>query len=70
MPIVLMQRAWRDDPKYKDTEFCVYHYPQRYFDFIAGGERFVYYRPARDAKAAEVSSMRAFPSADGGDAWQ
>jgi hypothetical protein len=32
MPLVLMQRAWRDDPKYKDTEFVVYHYPRQYFD--------------------------------------
>lgn len=36
MPLVLMQRAWRDDPKYKDTEFCVYHYPRAYFDRING----------------------------------
>jgi hypothetical protein len=28
MPLVLMQRDWRDDPKYKDTEFVVYHYPR------------------------------------------
>jgi hypothetical protein len=56
MPLVLMQRAWRDDPKYKDTEFVVYHYPQQYFDQIHGGERFVYYRPARDAKVGEASA--------------
>ena len=37
MPVVLMQRAWKDDPKYKDTEFVVYHYPQQYFDRIRGG---------------------------------
>jgi hypothetical protein len=51
-----MQRAWRDDPKYKDTEFAIYHYPQQYFDQIRGGERFVYYRPARGAKAGEEST--------------
>lgn len=51
-----MQRAWQDDPKYKDTEFVVYHYPQIYFEQIKGGERFVYYRPSRGAKAAEASS--------------
>ncbi|MGC2129785.1 MAG: hypothetical protein WA629_06785 [Candidatus Aquilonibacter sp.] len=56
MPLVLMQRAWRDDPKYKDTEFCVYHYPRVYFDQIQGGEQFVYYRPSRDAKTAEAST--------------
>jgi len=56
MPIVLMQRAWRDDPRYKDTEFVVYHYPRQYFDEIGGGEKFVYYRPARDAIQAEAST--------------
>ena len=56
MPIVLMQRAWQDDPKYKDTEFVVYHYPVRYFDQIKGGEKFVYYRPSRGARANQASS--------------
>src|ERR1700728_651415 len=56
MPLVLMQRAWRDDPKYKDTEYSVYHYPRQYFDQIHGGEKFVYYRPAREATAAEASA--------------
>ena len=67
MPLVLMQRAWRDDPKYKDTEFCVYHYPRSYFDQIRGGERFVYYRPSRDAKAAEASAY--FGCGELGDWW-
>lgn len=67
MPLVLMQRAWRDDPKYKDTEFCVYHYPQQYFDQINGGEGFVYYRPARDAKAEEASAY--FGCGELGDWW-
>jgi hypothetical protein len=56
MPIVLMQRAWRDDPQYKDTEFVVYHYPRQYFDEIRGGERFVYYRPSRGAVHGQESS--------------
>jgi hypothetical protein len=56
MPLVLMQRAWRDDPKYKDTEFVIYHYPQLYFDRIRGGEKFVYYRPARGAKPGQGSA--------------
>ncbi len=56
MPLVLMQRAWRDDPKYKDTEFSIYHYPQQYFNLIRGGENFVYYRPARGAPAGQASS--------------
>lgn len=51
-----MQRAWRDDPQYKDTEFAVYHYPRQYFDQIHGGEKFVYYRPARGAIAGEAST--------------
>ena len=51
-----MQRAWRDDPRYKDTEFVVYHYPRQYFDEIRGGEQFVYYRPARDAVQGQASS--------------
>ena len=55
MPIVLMQRAWQDDPQYKDTEFVVYHYPEQYFDRIRGGEQFVYYRPSRGARSAEAS---------------
>lgn len=67
MPLVLMQRAWRDDPKYKDTEFSVYHYPQLYFDQIRGGERFVYYRPARGARTGEESSY--FGCGELGDWW-
>src|SRR5579875_1032985 len=55
MPIVLMQRAWQDDPQYKDTEFVVYHYPEQYFDRIHGGEQFVYYRPSRGARSGEGS---------------
>lgn len=55
MPIVLMQRAWRDDPQYKDSEFIVYHYPEQYFDRIRGGEQFVYYRPSRGASSVEAS---------------
>ena len=62
-----MQRAWRDDPKYKDTEFVVYHYPRQYFDQIDGGERFIYYRPARDAKAGEASAY--FGCGELGDWW-
>jgi hypothetical protein len=56
VPLVLMQRAWRDDPKYKDTEFSIYHFPRQYFGRIHGGEKFVYYRPARGAKSGEESS--------------
>ncbi|MGH7737696.1 MAG: hypothetical protein ACREMP_07500 [Candidatus Tyrphobacter sp.] len=56
MPLVLMQRAWRDDPKYKDTEFVVYHYPRMYFDEIRGREEFVYYRPARGAPRGHGST--------------
>jgi hypothetical protein len=67
MPLVLMQRAWRDDPKYLDTEFVVYHYPQQYFDRIHGGERFVYYRPARGAPPEEASSY--FGCGELGDVW-
>jgi hypothetical protein len=51
-----MQRAWRDDPKYKDTEFVLYHFPRIYFDEIVGGEQFVYYRPARGAPKGQESS--------------
>lgn len=56
MPLVLMQRAWADDPKYKDTEFSIYHYPRQYFALINGGEKFVYYRPARGAPAGQAST--------------
>ncbi len=68
VPLVLMQRAWRDDPKYKDTEFVVYHYPARYFDNIGGGEKFVYYRPGRDANRDEASTY--FGCGELGDWWQ
>lgn len=56
MPVVLMQKAWRDDPQYKDTEFVIYHFPRRYFDEIRGGERFLYYRPSHGAPRGEASS--------------
>ncbi|HEY6487455.1 MAG TPA: hypothetical protein VIX83_13820 [Candidatus Cybelea sp.] len=62
-----MQRAWQDDPKYKDTEFAVYHFPRQYFDQINGGEKFVYYRPSRGAKAAEASVY--FGCGELGDWW-
>lgn len=62
-----MQRAWRDDPLYKDTEFVVYHYPARYFDNIGGGEKFVYYRPSRGSKPDEAS--RYFGCGELGDWW-
>lgn len=67
MPLVLMQRAWRDDPKYKDTEFSVYHYPQQYFNFVHGGEKFVYYRPSRGASVDEASTY--FGCGELGDWW-
>jgi hypothetical protein len=68
MPLVLMQRAWRDDPKYKDTEFAVYHYPRQYFELIRGGEKFVYYRPSRGAKSGEESAY--FGCGELGDWWE
>ena len=51
-----MQRTWLDDPGYLDVEGVIYHYPQRYFPFINGYERFLYYRPSRGAAANEASS--------------
>jgi len=51
-----MQRAWRDNPTYKDVPFVIYHYPRAYFDEIRGGESFVYYRPSRGASAREAST--------------
>jgi hypothetical protein len=67
MPLVLMQRAWSDDPKYLDTEFVVYHYPQQYFDRIRGGEQFAYYRPSRGAHSSEASCY--FGCGELGDVW-
>ena len=67
MPLVLMQRAWRDDPKYKDTEFVVYHYPRQYFGLINGGEKFAYDRPSRGAAAREASAY--FGCGELGDWW-
>jgi len=67
MPVVLMQKSWRDDPKYKDTEFAVYHFPEQYFDRIRGGEKFVYYRPARGAPHGQASSY--FGCGELGDVW-
>jgi hypothetical protein len=68
-----MQRTWLDDPGYLDVEGVIYHYPQRYFPFIAGYERFVYYRPARGATGDEASSYFGYgtlgePFADPNDA--
>lgn len=62
-----MQRAWSADPKYLDTEFVVYHYPEQYFDRILGGEKFVYYRPSRGASGAESSCY--FGCGELGDYW-
>ncbi len=50
-----MQRTWSDDPGYLDVEGVIYHYPQRYFAFIDGYERFVYYRPVKGAASGEAS---------------
>jgi hypothetical protein len=71
--LVLMQRTWLDDPGYLDVEGVIYHYPQRYFAFINGYERFLYYRPSRGASANEASSYFGYgtlgePFADPDDA--
>jgi hypothetical protein len=60
--LVLMQRTWKDDPAYLDVEGVIYHYPQNYFAFIGGYERFLYYRPARGASSAEASSYFGYGS--------
>lgn len=60
--LVLMQRTWQDDPTYLDVEGVIYHYPHRYFAFIGGYERFLYYRPARGASALEASSYFGYGS--------
>jgi hypothetical protein len=54
MPIVLMQRD--RNSKYNDVPFVLYHYPERYFNRIRGGEEFVYYRPSKGARREEASS--------------
>jgi hypothetical protein len=51
-----MQRTWEDDPRYLDVEGVIYHYPQRYFTYLRGYERFLYYRPARGAVGREAST--------------
>jgi hypothetical protein len=53
MPVVLMQR---ENSTYKDVPFVLYHYPERYFERIRGGEQFLYYRPSRGARSSEASS--------------
>ena len=58
--LVLMQRDWNDKPTYLDVPGVIYHYPQSYFKFISGFERFIYYRPARGAKVNEASSYIGF----------
>jgi hypothetical protein len=50
-----MQREERES-NYLDLEYVVYHYPHQYFKFIDGGEKFVYYRPSRGAKADQAST--------------
>ncbi len=58
--LVLRQRDWQNKPTYLDVLGVIYHYPERYFRFIKGFERFVYYRPQRDAIAAEASTYVGF----------
>jgi hypothetical protein len=58
--LVLMQREWNDKPTYLDVPGVIYHYPERYFQYINGFERFVYYRPQRGAIAAEASTYVGF----------
>jgi hypothetical protein len=60
--LVLMQRDWDDKPTYLDVPGVIYHYPERYFSYISGFERFVYYRPARGAAASEASTYFGFGS--------
>lgn len=67
MPVVLMQKSWRDDPKYKDAEFVVYHYPVQYFDRINSGDKFVYYRPSRGAPPDQASTY--FGCGELGEVW-
>jgi hypothetical protein len=58
--LVLMQREWNDKPTYLDVPGVIYHYPERYFSYINGFERFLYYRPQRGALAAEASTYVGF----------
>lgn len=58
--LVLMQRQWNDKPTYLDVPGVIYHYPERYFPYINGFERFLYYRPQRGAIAAEASTYVGF----------
>jgi hypothetical protein len=51
-----MQKTWKDDPRYLDVEGVIYHYPAKYYEFIEGFERFVYYRPAAGARGDERSA--------------
>jgi hypothetical protein len=68
VPVVLTQTAYRDDPRYKDTEFVVYHFPKRvYARLVKSGEEFVYYRPLRGSAKAEASSY--FGCGLLGDVW-
>lgn len=71
-----MQRTWREDPRYLDVKGVIYHYPRQYASYISGYERFLYYRPARGAAAAEASSYvgygslgEPFPDLDNADHW-
>lgn len=68
-----MQREWNDRPTYLDVPGVIYHYPERYFPYIYGFERFLYYRPQRGAIASEASSYVGYrtlaqPFADPDDA--
>jgi hypothetical protein len=58
--LVLMQREWNDKPSYLDVPGVIYHYPERYFAFINGFERFLYYRPQRGARHGEGSTYIGF----------
>jgi hypothetical protein len=57
-----MQRTWLDAPTYLDVEGVIYHYPQRYFAFIGGYERFLYYRPSKGASRGQASTYFGYGS--------
>ena len=58
MPVILSQRFIGEEknPKYRDVERVIYHYPRVYFSRVLPGDRFIYYRPIKGSTAADAGT--------------
>lgn len=62
MPVVLSQRSIADEPnpRYRDVEGVIYHYPRVYFKRVVPDDHFVYYRPAKGSIAQDAGTYFGF----------